>query len=213
MNAVVDNDVIFKGSCYGLMEEIVAGVRRDNGIGVLGTARFVISRRLEKTNLNGDRAAALKSFLAFLSTADILEPGDDEQRFAADLELAAQNSAVNLDVGESQLCAILVLRNLSVLLTGDKRAVVALETLLDACPPLTRIRGRVKSLEQAIAEAVARLGCTALRTAVCAEPQIDKALAICFSCRSGSADPANVLEGLISYINDLRKQAGRVLAA
>ena len=132
---------------------------------------------------------------------------------AADFELAAQRVGASLDGGESQLCAIVVQRLLPLLVTGDKRAIAAIETILDADPRLMAMCGKVRCLEQVFAGSIARYGTAALRVAVCAEPQIDKALSICFSCRSQCVEEASIRDGLQSYINDLRQRAGRVLCA
>ncbi|HEV2491940.1 MAG TPA: hypothetical protein VG204_02585 [Terriglobia bacterium] len=213
MKAVIDNDILLKGACYGLLGELISTIcSADDVVGVLGSARFVVPKRIETANVRRDRAVALGILLTFLSKTEALEPADDEQRMAADLELTAQELGVNLDGGESQLCAILVKRALPLLLTGDKRAVTAIEKLLDADSRLTHIGGRVKCLEQVFATAVARHGYAALCLAVCAEPEIDKVLSICCSCKSQPADHETLLECLQSYINHLRQQAGRVLA-
>jgi len=212
MTAVVDNDVLFKGACYAELDRLVPGASRDGVVGVLGSARFVVPKRVGKTSLNGDRTKVLERFFEFLSRAETLEPADDEQKMAADLELAAQQQALNLDTGESQLCAILVQRALDWLVTGDKRGIAAIEALLNIEPRLKPICGKVKCLEQLFAEAVARHGHAMLRVAVCGEPHIDTALAICFSCKRRIVESAEVREGLLSYVNDLRKRAGRVLA-
>jgi hypothetical protein len=51
-------------------------------------------------------------------------------------------------------------------------------------------------------------------TAICREKEIDTALAICFQCHSpGEVPHAAVLDGLRSYIEDLRKHAPRLLAS
>ena len=212
MNAVVDNDILFKGACYGTLDRLLPGAAHDSVVGVLGSARFVVSKKIEKTSLNGDRTKVLGLFFEFLSQAAMLEPADDEQRMAADLEFAAQQLALNLDTGESQLCAILVQRALDLLLTGDKRGIAAIETLLNVEPRLKPICGKVKCLEQLFADAIVCHGHVVLRVAVCAEPHIDKALAICFCCKSPIVEFAEVMEGLRSYINDLRQRAARVLA-
>src|SRR4051794_32397779 len=117
-----DNDVISKSACYGELDELVWTQEVDSkGIGVLGAAPFVIRRKIQKGNIKGDRDAALKLVDAFMARAHKLEPTEKEQQIAADLESAAQQRGVSLDVGESQLCAILVERNSPLLLTGDKR--------------------------------------------------------------------------------------------
>ena len=212
MSTVVDNDVLFKGACYGLLDKLVWTTSSSGVMGVLGSARFVVPKKIEKANLNGQPAVALGLFLAFLRQAETLEPTDREQRMAADLELAAQMLGVSLDTGESQLCAIVVQRSLPLLVTGDKRAVAAIESLIDSDARLVAICEKVKCLEQVFLGSVVRHGCATLRTCVCSEPGIDKALSICFSCKTRLLDDATVLEGLQSYIKDLRQRVTRVLA-
>jgi hypothetical protein len=213
MRAVIDNDVLLKGSCYGLLDVLVSTFCSvSDRVGVLASAKFVVSKRIGSARLLGNHASARAAFLGFLSRASALEPTTGEQKMAANLEFAAQKLAISLDSGESQLCAILVHRALPSLLTGDKRAIAAIERLLDAESKLIPICGKVKCLEQLFAAALARDGSTDLRRAVCAEPEIDKALTICFSCGSPSMAPASFQDGLNSYINALRHLAGRVLA-
>ncbi len=212
MIAVLDNDILFKGACYGLLDELVGTICRTNETGVLGSSRFVVTSLIERTVLNRDRSIALEGLFDFLSAAAILEPVEDEVKMAADLELSAQRAGANFDGGESLLCAILVQRLLSLLVTGDKRAIVAIETILDTDVRLRFISGKVKCLEQLFASSIAQYGCDHVRFAVCAEAQIDKALSICFGCKSDPVVDGSIWDGLQSYINDLRRRAGRVLA-
>jgi hypothetical protein len=212
MNAVIDNDVLLKAACYGLLDKLVWTASPQNGTGVLGTARFVVPRKIKNARLNNDRGKALQNLWTFLNQTEILEPGDDEQRMAADFELAAQKVGANLDEGESQLCAVVIQRVLPLLVTGDKRAITAFESILDADPRLPAICGKVKCMEQVFAASAGQHGCDMLRLAVCAEPEIDKALSICFACKSQRVEDASILEGLQSYIGHLRQCARRVLA-
>jgi hypothetical protein len=213
MNAVVDNDILYKGACYGILADILQPHNGASGaIGALGTARFVVSKKIKKMTLKRDGSLALEELRRFLSRCVELSPTEDEQSLAAEFELAAQQLGVNLDTGESQLCAILIARLIPRLLTGDKRAIAALERLLDGHSALQAIRGRVGCLEQATLNLVARGHLALLRTAICSEPTVDKTLTICFGCNSPEVQPENVLEGLNSYIKALRADATRVLA-
>lgn len=213
MKAAIDNDVLFKGACYGLLAELTStSCSKTEVAGVLGSARFLVSKKIEKGMLRGNRAAALATFLQFLSQTVALEPTNSEQGMAADLELTAQKLGINLDGGESQLCAILVHRALQMLLTGDKRAIAAMEKLIDAETRLMPICGKVKCLEQLVHDALDNADHGIFRRAVCAEPDIDKALAICFSCTNQSPTAPSVIEGLQSYIRSIRREASRVLS-
>jgi hypothetical protein len=209
MRAVVDNDILLKGSCYGLLGILTATPPADGPLGILGASRFVVPKKIRRTPLRRDPAIAEAHFAAFLAENEILEPSADEQHLAAALEAAAQQMGLNLDAGESQLVAILVSRQLAQLLTGDKRAVASIEILLDADARLSVVRGKIKCLEQVVWGALAIGDAKQIRCAICAEPSVDKALSICFCCGSPEADP---IEGLSSYIADLRTRAGRVLA-
>jgi len=94
-------------------------------------------------------------------------------------------------------------------LTGDKRAIRAIEQLADGRTPA----GFVGCFEQLILTLARRVGVAYLREHVCKEPSVDRAMSICFACHSSAADSASVIEGLRSFIQDLRTSAGRVLIA
>lgn len=212
MQAIVDNDILLKGACYGILTELVSGALQATAVGILGSARFVVTKRIERCELQGDHDRALKVFLNFLSKATALEPADDEQKMAADLELAAQKLGVSLDSGESQLCAIHSIRLLPLLMTGDKRAIVAIERLLDSETRLGHIAGKVICLEQLFAILLTEESCYRLKQLVCAEPAVDKAISNCFNCHSDSVLEGSCREGLRSYIAALRTSAPRVLS-
>lgn len=212
MRAVADNDILLKGACYGLLSTLVATVSGDGPVGILGASKFVVPKKITRSRLRVDPAVAQAHFVAFLAENEVVEPSPDEQQMAAFFEAAAQQLALNLDTGESQLVAVLVSRCLPWLLTGDKRAIASVEQLLDTDARLTGVTGKVKCLEQLVINALNTGDVDQIRRAICDEPYVDKTLSICFSCSSPHADSAGVLEGLASYIADLRTKAFRVLA-
>jgi hypothetical protein len=195
-----------------LCDLLSTGCSFTNDLGILGAAPFVVRKKIQKSAISKG-TKAINELNAFLATAVIVEPTDNEQAMAADFELEAQRAGVPLDTGESQLCAVLIVRTLPFLLTGDKRAIQAIEQLLDVDTRLRLVCGKVTSLEQIFLRALSEANQSAYRTAVCSEPNVDKTLTICFSCKSEHATPEGVREGLRSYINDLRSQSGQVLAA
>ncbi len=127
MNAVVDNDIIYKGVCYGILADILQTYNgASRAIGSLGTARFVVSKKIKKAKLNRNENSVLEQLQTFLSSSVELSPTADEQQLAAEFEFAAQQLGINLDTGESQLCAVTITRLIPKLLTGDKRAIAAI---------------------------------------------------------------------------------------
>jgi hypothetical protein len=214
VKALIDNDVLAKGACYGLLLDLAAAVAgAASRCGILGAAQFVVPKIIDRQKMNRDPGGAREVFQAFLAQHDIVEPTLPEQQLAAELESAAQALALNLDAGESQLTAILVTRTIPLLVTGDKRAIIAIERLIDTTLRQHDIAGRIQCLEQAMQRLIAATDINDVRRAICAEPSVDKALTICFSCSSPDVARASIREGLDSYVTDLRANATRVLSA
>ena len=213
MKALIDNDILVKGACYRFLAELADRIPGDGHCGVLVAARFVVPHYIKRQKLRGDLAAAEMCFFSFLTCTEALEPSSDEQELAATLEANAQRLSLSLDAGESQLVSILVSRVLPWLATGDKRAIAALEKLLDDDAQLANLAGKIRCLEQLIKQMLLNGADSIIRNAICSEPTVDKTLTICFSCSSqGSTNAANIHQGLDSYIGAVRASAARVLA-
>ena len=208
---LVDNDVVLKCSCYRLVDETVSFLSSGGRVAVLGSARFVLEKYVGKTNSIVDKEAVIGELGRFFAQTSLLEPNDAELSLAAELEGEAQLRSVALDIGESLLVAILLLRSAPLLVTGDKRAIAAVEALVAALAQLEAVAGRLACIEQLVLGLVQRLGTGAVRKHICGEPGADKALALCFSCSRACVDGNNVIEGLSSYINSLRTTAKIVL--
>jgi hypothetical protein len=211
--AAVDNDIVLKASCYGASAILWPANKTPESVGVLGQARFVVSKRLRRMRLTGSVDDAVAELAQMLEHAVLLEPTKTEIILAADIEARAAEGSHELDSGESQLAAIVVSRGLPLLQTGDKRAIRGMEALLDVISELMGLAGRVMCLEQLVHAAVSRGSLDDLRGRVCREPAVDTALAMCFACQSPNPSANDVLEGLASYIEDLRRDALRVLVA
>ena len=213
MKAVVDNDILLKGACYALLPALESCMGEGESIGVLGTAIFVIPKQLRKKELNRAAEDVEVIFRQFIARHELLEPTAEEQQFAGELEFAAQEMSLNLDTGESQLASICVIRTVPLLVTGDKRAIISLERLLDSVARLKSIEARVLCLEQLLLRLIASPSAgDSPGDAVCAEPRVDLALSICFGCYSPdspSSDPGAMLK---MYIEDLRRDTPRILA-
>jgi hypothetical protein len=201
--------VIKKAVAYALEDEFWPS---PEDVGALGVARFVLEGALLRAPLRADAEAVKARLGAFLDRAETLEPSDVELELAAALELEAQKAGLPLDGGESQLAAITVGRKLEALETGDKRAIGALEVLLNYAGELAWLAARVRCLEQIAFELSAQVEFGDLCSSICAEPEVDKALSASFSCASGGAQhAADAQAGLRSYIEDLRRVAPRLL--
>jgi hypothetical protein len=209
----VDNDIVLKASCYGASSALWPVDATPMSIGVLGQARFVVSKRLKRMRLTGSVDDAMAELALILEHAELLEPNETEIILAANIEARAAEGSHELDSGESQLAAIVVIRGLPLLQTGDKRAIRGMEALLDAISELIGLVGRVMCLEQLVHAAVSRGSLDDLRGPICREPAVDTALSMCFACHSPNPSADDVLEGLASYIEDLRRDALRVLVA
>jgi hypothetical protein len=211
VDLLVDNDALIKCACYNLIGSLRSQSGNQESVGILGAARFVVIRQLQRDKRIRNPQRAEEAFKQFLMSAAILEPTEVELAIAADFEEHASRIGVSLDGGESMLCAIALSRQWSLVLTGDKRAIHAMEAIQDAVVNARGLQGRVICLEQAVAGIVHREGADRIRAAVCAEPDVDKAMSICFQCTNpcGLSDFYPV--GLASYIDDARAHAPNIL--
>jgi hypothetical protein len=213
-DAVIDNDVVLKGVSYGFLNELLASIPdAPHEYGILGTAKYVLRKALQKRPPNR-LDAAKKELEAALAVLEILEPTEPEAALAAQLEFLAQQLAVPMHVGECQLVSMLVTRDLHHVLTGDRKAIMALSSI---APPAgisaEKLSARFICFEQAVRYLVNYQGSDAVRTAICAEREVDHAMRICFSCASPEVGEASWLEGLESHIEELRAASGDLLAA
>lgn len=207
----VDNDIVFKAACFRLTSVFWPRNAESGSVNVLGASPYVVRSLLGRAMLTS-REDSSADFEAFLAGATKLEPEPDEVALAAEMELAAQRLGAELDTGESQLAAMAVKRSLEQLQTGDKRAIRALERLLDEIPALNALEARVACLEQLVM-AIDDGGLGEVAGAVCGEPLVDKALTFCFACNSPEAARSeSARQGLASYISDVRTDASRILA-
>lgn len=207
---LVDNDVLIKCALYDVLDSLLLMGDKDGEAGLLGAARFVLRSRMRRM---GDAApeGSMEAFELFRAKCADLEPTESELELATALEEAAARKALALDSGESLLCAIALRRGLPLILTGDKRAIAAAEHVLDEVPEASQLQGRVACMEQIITSLVGMMGAGQVRSRVCASPQADKTLSICFSCSSPAWREGNILQGLASYVGHVRGAASLLL--
>jgi hypothetical protein len=207
----IDNDIVLKASSYGLALNFWPADGPD--IAVLAAARFVVPTYIDRGR-GRDKARAKIQLATLLARASFLEPTELEIQMALSFESAAQTGRLALDTGESLLCAMVITRSMDSLETGDKRAIESLEKLLEHADDLVALCGRVRSLEQVVRASISYDPTfRVISAAICAEPDIDKALSICFSCWVSGATRNSAVAALDSYVNDLRTRAARILSA
>ena len=204
---LLDNDVVLKTACYSLAEEaLVAMTREGTPPAMLGVGRYVVLGRIKRDRRIRDSRRANEALTAILESIALLEPNEAELAIAADFEAEANRRDLELDGGESQLLAILESRSSPALVTGDKRAIIAI-----AAVAMKLAAGRIGCLEQLMAHLTRAVGLEVVRARICAEPDVDRAISICFGCARDGSELADVMAGLTSYIGHLSKQAPGVL--
>ena len=128
------------------------------------------------------------------------------------MQEAAQRLGLPLDGGESQLLAVVLHRAGALMLTGDKRAIGAGETVLKEIGSVRDAEGRLACLEQMLASLATQLGHDVARDAICSDAGADATLTICYACHADGCSQAECLAGLESYQAALRAAAPTLLA-
>jgi hypothetical protein len=198
----VDNDVIWKACQFRLLVDLpqALGIAGEE-MTVLGSLRYVIGPKVEASEVDETR----QTFQEFLEAAEEIEPDEAELKFAAHIEEAALRMSVAIDGGESLLVAVALNRGARHFVSGDKRAIKGLSILATNDAKLRELAGYIVTLEQ-VAFSIAQLkGCDAVRSAVCALPKVDRALAACFMCHQPECSIEGVRDALSSYQRQLSK--------
>jgi hypothetical protein len=209
----LDNDILQKLCAYGLIDDLRAILASGGPINILGAAPFIVRKKLQRLEVARIRELQ-DAFEEFLGDLFLVEPTDEELAFATHLEEIANREFLGFDAGESQLCAVAIFRGLDAVITGDKRAITAVEALKRVIDRLSALEEKLVCLEQLILGVIEKAGCRKVRTSVCALKTVDTALSICLKCWSPEEPRREaVKEALESYIGDLRKNAPSLLYA
>ena len=172
----------------------------------------IVPKKLKKHLKARDYETVLVEFNTSINKLAILEPSEGEVALAAQFEFEAQRLNLEFDNGESQLCAILLTRHYRRIITGDKRAINATQSLITNNHISNEISFKLVCLEQVLQWLLKEYGVELIRKGVCIEKSLDKAMSNCFSCSSPDTTVESCLEGVESYIADLRKNAPTALA-
>jgi hypothetical protein len=202
---LIDNDALLKLARYGLLDEAVSlfGCVYAN-VYVLATAKYSLLPTKDRLRFCHDEESASR-LEVFLSNSNPL----NAQSVNPDL-LDALNSVANIDAGEALLFAVGATCRDSLIITGDKRSLIALCSNDSVAQVSNLLAGRVVSMEVLFLHLVEHNKFNHIQDCVRSKPDVDKALKIVFGV-STPVSLESVLEGLTSYINDLRKIAGILL--
>jgi hypothetical protein len=204
---LLDNDVVLKICCYQSSKEMLSATTFEGmPPAILAVARFALLRRVARSKALVDHRRTQAVLEELLDNLRIIEPKPDEIEIAADLEQQALDLSLEFDTGESQLFAVLLRRGARLMVTGDKRALCALEQIAP-----TEAVGCLACLEQLMATIVVGCDHLNLRSRICREPAADRAITACFSCSAPTTSIADIVRGLQSYIADVRCSTMRLL--
>lgn len=202
----LDNDVIIKICSYNA-EQLILAVTFEGQLppAILGLARFTCRSKIVRSRIIVKKAEAIASFDALSAIVRCLEPTQEEVELAAQLEHSAADMGFSFDAGESQIVAMVIVRNGLAFLTGDKRAITALSHILPS------LRHKVGCLEQVITSMLYVEGLDPMRDNVCREKATDQAVHNCFQCATDDIDVSKVVSALKSYTDNMRLCAGTLL--
>lgn len=202
---LLDTDILMKTVSYGLASTALAYfAERGVAARTLGAAPFMLAARIRRAERIADAASAARELARVMVMMEVVEPTAEEMALAAEIEALAQSDGLAVHGGESQLLAMLVKRDATILLTGDKQAVKAAVRL-----PMPLPSHRIACLEQLFASLIELVGAEVIRTAVCAEPRVERTLT--YACSCSSSNPVDPRHGLASYLADLRREAPALL--
>lgn len=196
---LLDSDAARKLCQYQLLSELAKALQCSfQNLAVLPQLRFQL--RL------ADRQAAIKklgSEEAFAQALDLVQNAK-----AVEVQIEYSNRLLvldrpDIDSGEAVLFAALVQHNDAQMISGDKRAFVALSKI-NGEPLLDTLWVRFMCLEEALLIILDSEDFDQVSTKVRARADVDKALNLAFG-RSAAAERASVRSALSSYIGDLKK--------
>jgi len=201
MSWFIDNDALLKLATYDLFDLTLTTLNiKAKEVQILSTAKYVLLPAKQRLRLCGTEECAqrLESFItkAAKLNADSVNPE----------MLDTFSGIVNINAGEAILFAMAASLPDSHVITGDKRAIKALNGLEYAHNVLT---GRIFPLEILLKLIIER-DFEQIQANVRSNPSADTALTIAF----GHSTPAtfeSTQSALNSYIEHLRKQTGNLL--
>lgn len=196
---LVDNDVLIKLAHWGLLDQLAACFDLDRPqVSALASLQFRANRRDTKLFHTPPAADALAEYLSGTSEIPAGRPED----------LSLLQGVTNLDAGEVELIAACLSDPDALLISGDKRALIALAEL-GPTGVAERLVGRVICLEQLLGMIADLSGYARVIEGVLMHRELDAALRSVVGPH-GCTD-SHFLEGIASYVTDLRRQTASLL--
>ena len=210
MIALIDNDIILKLAKWNLLAELVRLLGGDLcKIYHLPTCFYSLCeprRPMKALKRCGDEATIFRIKTFCEQSREIPSPKKLDW-------LERLNAIPNIDVGEVLIFSIGIEEQSAITYIGDKRALVALAGAPALREAIEILGGRIKCLEQIVAEMIICHGMVEVVEKVRARPETDMSLKIVFGSVQDGRRQVEILDGLRSYYNDLNKSTGGLLAA
>lgn len=205
---LIDSDVARCMCTYELIEDLATAL----GVGLQD---FFILSQLQYQLKLADPAKARKklgSSEGVQQAKRLVEKASEVMVMTESANYVLLDGTPDIDGGELALFAALCDNPDTGLVTGDKRALVALCKVTG--PIESKITwAQILCLEEAVARLVAHFGLDHVSRKVRAHPGANTALDMIFG-KSQAAEPEGVKEGFKSYLNDLLKQTqGKYISA
>lgn len=204
MTLFVDNDALLKLASYGLLDTAISMFNiRPEDVYVLATAKYAllpVKDRLRRCKTE-ECANVLESFLS--KSTKLTPYGVDSDT------LDALTAKPGIDAGEALMLAVVASDPDSYIITGDKRALEALQFGKGLDNVREALGGRVLSLELLFLFLVEG-DFARVQTCVRSQPGVDKALTSAFGF-STPAGMESVRAALNSYVEHLRRLTGALL--
>jgi len=197
MKVYIDCDVASKLARWGVLDEVWNTLDLDNhDVYVPASLKFRFQLQDDAKALKKcGSAAAVEQLRRFVGKVG--DPPD-----AQDELIVVLSSEPGIDSGESVLFASAATQDDAVIITGDKKAIVALGWLCEKEERVRTLRGKILCLEQLVAHLLDFKGLSWLRQAIAVDPSADRTIHICLGSRL-DAPLASVREALESYVNSL----------
>lgn len=195
---LLDSDVAKKLAQYNLIAELIHGLGcKESDLAVLPQLKYQLGLHL------ADQSKAIKKLGTpqAVSVAMQLVTNATEVVITSDIAnpILSLNHP-NLDSGEKTLLAALATQEADKLISGDKRAIVAISKIDDL--PIKNLWARILSLEEAMFIIITSNQFSDISDKVRSQTGVDTSISIVFG-KSTKNNLENVKEGLLSFIKSL----------